>query len=385
VDEREPGVTLLVRGVPGGSLDVQVATSTGVGYPVRVGSGVLRQLVPLLKQWSPAHQYALIADAQVFDLHGSRVRELCTALKSPFSVHTFVPGEERKNRDEWARLTDELLSEGLGRDGCVIALGGGVAGDLAGFVAATYMRGVPFVQLPTSLVAMVDASIGGKTGVDVPSGKNLVGVFHPPRFVLSDADFCATLPRAERAQGLAEALKHGAILDAPYFDWIEENAVQLLEGEPDATASLVAQSVQLKAQVVSEDEREAGLRQILNFGHTLGHAIEAESNFLIPHGSAVALGMVLEARLGQRIGVTRPGVAERLMNALERLELPTSLSSVPDPEVLLRLASRDKKSRRGSVRYVLLSDIGTVDGEGGWSREVDVSEIRSLFEEESSR
>jgi len=247
------------------------------------------------------------------------------------------------------------------------------------------MRGIPFVQLPTSLVAMVDASISGKTGVDVPSGKNLVGAFHPPRFVLSDADFCATLPRAERAQGLAEALKHGAILDAAYFAWVEENAAQLLEGDPDVTAFLVARSVQLKAQVVSEDERESGLRQILNFGHTLGHAIEAESNFLVPHGHAVALGMVLEARLGERVGVTRPGVAARLVNALERLELPTSLSSVPDPDVLLRWASRDKKSRRGIVRYVLLSDIGEIDREGDWSREVDVPEIRSLLEEDGSR
>jgi 3-dehydroquinate synthase len=385
MDEGEPGATLILSGVAGSAVDLEVATSTGTGYPVRVGSGVLGQLVALLKQWSPAHQYALIADAHVFHLHGNRVRELCSALGRPLSVHTFVPGEERKNRDEWARLTDELLAEGLGRDGCVIALGGGVAGDLAGFVAATYMRGIPFVQLPTSLVAMVDASIGGKTGVDVPSGKNLVGAFHPPRFVLSDADFCATLPRAERAQGLAEALKHGAILDAAYFAWVEENAAQLLEGDPDVTAFLVARSVQLKAQVVSEDERESGLRQILNFGHTLGHAIEAESNFLVPHGHAVALGMVLEARLGERVGVTRPGVAARLVNALERLELPTSLSSVPDPDVLLRWASRDKKSRRGIVRYVLLSDIGEIDREGDWSREVDVPEIRSLLEEDGSR
>ena len=357
----------------------------GEGYPVRVGCGVVDQLVALLHEWSPAHQYALIADARVFDLHGSRVQELCTALTGPMSVHTFAPGEERKNREEWARLTDELLAAGLGRDGCVISLGGGVTGDLAGFVAASYMRGIPIVHVPTSLVAMVDASIGGKTGVDVSMGKNLVGAFHPPRFVLSDPELCTTLPRGERAQGLAEALKHGAVMDEEYFEWIEANAERLLEGDVDVTAALVARSVRLKTEVVSEDERESGRRQILNFGHTLGHAIEAESNFLVPHGNAVALGMVLEALLGERIGVTRPGVAGRLTKALNRLELPTDLSSLPDPEVLLRLASRDKKSRRGSVRYVLLSDIGRADHEEGWSREVDVDTIRVLLAETPSR
>ena len=171
-------------------------------------------------------------------------------------------------------------------------------------------------MLPTSLVAMVDASVGGKTGVDAPLGKNLVGAFHPPRFVLSDPELCTTLPRGERAQGLAEAVKHGAVMDEEYFEWIEANAERLLEGDVDVTAALVARSVRLKTEVVGEDERESGRRQILNFGHTLGHAIEAESNFLVPHGNAVALGMVLEALLGERIGVTRPGVAGRLTKAL---------------------------------------------------------------------
>lgn len=348
---------------------------------MRVGTGVLTELPDFLESLSPAHEYALIADERVFELHGERVRELCSQGRRPPRVHTFPPGEASKNRTEWARLTDELLAGGLGRDGCVIALGGGVAGDLAGFVAATYMRGIPVVQIPTSLVAMVDASVGGKTAVDVPMGKNLVGAFHPPRFVLADTDLAATLPRAERSQGLAEAVKHGAILDADYFAWLEGEAAVLLDGEPGPTARMVARSVEIKADVVSQDEREAGLRQVLNFGHTLGHAIEAASGFRLAHGSAISIGMVLEARLGERLGVTEEGVADRLSATLTRVALPTVLPRA-DVDELLDLVSRDKKTRGGAARYVLLADVGQVDGATGWSRELDASIVRELLAEE---
>ena len=241
------------------------------------------------------------------------------------------------------------------------------------------------VQLPTSLVAMVDASVGGKTAVDVPLGKNLVGAFHPPQFVLADTLLCETLPRLERSQGLAEAVKHGAILDSAYFQWIEEHVECLLDGDPDDTASLVARSVQLKAQVVSEDEKEVGLRQILNFGHTLGHALESASNFEMAHGSAIALGMVLEARLGERLGVTSHGVADRLAGTLERLELPTRLGGFPDTGRLIRLASRDKKARGGASRYILLARIGEVDRGDGWSHELDPTAVQDFLAEEGSK
>ncbi len=359
--------------------EVRVATSTGGEYPVRIGSGTLDLLASLIGSLSPAHAYALIADAKVFDLHGERVRAALDAVARPITVHTFPSGEENKNREHWSRLTDELLSTGLGRDGCVIALGGGVAGDLAGFVASTYMRGIPVVQLPTSLVAMVDASVGGKTGVDVPLGKNLVGTFHPPQFVLADTDLCATLPRVERSQGLAEAAKHGAILDAEYFAWIDSHASALLDGDPELTSVLVGRSVELKARVVSEDEKEGGLRQILNFGHTLGHALEALSGFQLPHGSAVALGMILEAKLGERLGITGEGVADRLSRTLRRLELPTALPEDSDVEGLIDLVGRDKKARGGASRYVLLSELGTVDRGEGWSRKLEASDVRDFL------
>jgi len=356
-----------------------VEAGAGAGYPVLVGPGVLADLPELLLRHAPAHRYALIADDRVHALHGERLVSLVADTGVELSIHTFAAGEERKNRDEWGRLTDELLGVGVGRDGCVIAFGGGVAGDLAGFVAATYMRGIPVVQVPTSLVAMVDASVGGKTGVDLPSGKNLVGAFHPPRFVLADPDLTGTLPRAERSQGLAEAVKHGAILDADYFGTIVREADSLLAGSPLVTATVVARSVEIKADVVSQDEREAGLRQVLNFGHTLGHALEAASGYRLPHGDAVALGMVLEARLGERLGITKKGVSEEIAAAVKRIGLSGSRRDTTDPEELLDLVSRDKKVREGEARFVLLRELGEVDPGEGWSHSADPDLVREIL------
>src|SRR5690606_4159708 len=198
---------------------------------------------------------------------------------------------------------------GFGRDCCVIALGGGVAGDIAGFVAATYMRGVPFVQLPTTLLAMIDASVGGKTGVDTAAGKNLVGAFHAPRIVIIDPLTLRTLPETELRSGLAEAVKHGAILDAAYFDWIADHVDDLLARDHAALEYLIARSVDLKANVVSEDPLESDRRAILNFGHTVGHALERCTNYRLPHGFAVSAGMCAEAALGQAAGFTNRGAA----------------------------------------------------------------------------
>jgi 3-dehydroquinate synthase len=248
-----------------------------------------------------------------------------------------------------------------------VSVGGGVTTDLAGFVAATYLRGVPVVQVPTSYLAMIDASVGGKTGVDTSAGKNLVGAFHPPRLVVADTTVLRTLPRQERAQGLVEAFKHGAILDAAYFDRLEARVDELMEAEAGAAAEAVLRSVELKAGVVSEDELEGGYRQILNFGHTLGHALEAASEYAVGHGSAVALGMLLEADLGERLGVTEPGTRERLAGPLARL-----VGSPPsvDAEAAVPFLRADKKVRGGRMRTVLLRRLGEVDPGDGWSHEV---------------
>lgn len=369
----EPGA-----GLPPGGWEIPVATSTG-GYPVRVGAGVLDELPVLLERLAGAHRYALISDARVAELHGEGVLARMAAAGLDGELFSFPPGEASKTRASWSELTDRMIGAGIGRDGCVIALGGGVTGDLAGFVAATYMRGVPLAQIPTSLVAMIDSAVGGKVGVDVPGGKNLVGAFHPPAFVLADPALAATLPPSERRRGLAEAIKHGAILDAAYLDELVGTSGALLEGDPDPTARAVARSVELKAGVVAEDEREAGLRQILNFGHTLGHALEAATGWRLAHGEAVAVGMVLEARLGEALGVTEEGTAVRLTRALEAFELPTSLPGGLDVDEVLAWTGRDKKVRRGAVRYVLLRRIGEVDPGAGWSHEVPRERVRDVL------
>lgn len=236
------------------------------GYPIRVRPGARRSLPQMIPAHARAHRYAVIADETVAELYAENVAEGLQAEGKEARLFTFPPGEASKNREEWARLTGEMLKSGFGRDSVVIAMGGGVTGDLVGFVAATFMRGVPLVQVPTSLVAMIDSSVGGKSGVDVPEGKNLVGAFHPPHLVVVDPEVAVTLPVSERAQGLAEAVKHGAIIDPVYLADLEGDIPCVLKGEVGATARVVVRSIEIKAEVVSQDERESGLRKILNFG-----------------------------------------------------------------------------------------------------------------------
>lgn len=365
---------------PGPVAAVPVGTASGT-YPVLVGNGLRARIPRFLGEYAPGYRYAVISDERVAELYGRSTVDACRRAGLKADLYSFPEGEASKTRDSWSRLTDSLLADGLGRDGVVVAVGGGVTGDLAGFVAATYLRGIPAVQVPTSLVAMIDASVGGKTGVDVPSGKNLVGAFHPPRVVIADPETVATLPRRERAQGLAEALKHGAVLDRPYFERLTDGAEALLAGEPDATYAAVLRSVELKARVVSEDEREEGHRQVLNFGHTLGHALEAASDYELGHGSAVAAGMVLEARLGERLGITEPGTGGFLRQALS----PFGLGEVPkrawDMDAVLRYLVSDKKVRSGRPRYVLLERLGVIHREGGWSHEVPDQDVREVLQE----
>lgn len=350
-------------------------------YAVQVGRGLLERLPRFVGPALPSHRWVVISDRNVARLYGVGLVRRFSAEGLDARLLTFPAGERYKTRRTWARLTDSLLEAGCGRDTAIVALGGGVTGDLAGFVAATFMRGVPVVQVPTSLVAMIDASIGGKTGVDTRAGKNLVGAFHPPRLVLSDPDTVRTLPREERAQGLVEAVKHGAILDEPYLARLERDTTCLLDGDPGATEAAVLRSVELKAAVVDEDEREGGYRQILNFGHTLGHALEAASGYRLPHGSAVALGMVLEARLGERLGVTQEGTSSRLAGAVEALGVPSRLPEGTDPDRALSYLGADKKRLRGRPRFVLLRRPGEVDAREGWSRFVEPEDARAVLAE----
>ena len=287
----------------------------------------------------------------------------------------FAAGEAGKTRETWAGLTDVLMDARLGRDCCVVSLGGGVVGDVAGFVAATFLRGVPFVQVPTTTLAMIDASVGGKTGVDHPAGKNLVGAFHAPAEVLADPDFLGTLDPGLRAQGYAEAVKHGVILDAAYAGWLAEHARELLDGEADAAAHAVVRSVKLKAAVVSEDEFEAGRRKILNFGHTIAHALELDSGYELPHGHAVAVGMVAEARIGETLGWTSPGTADAIRGLVRAFDLPDDHPSLDEARRMARLMVTDKKTRAGIVHMVRLDELGRAGRDRGTTVPVPEDEL----------
>lgn len=350
-------------------------------YPVVIGRGLLDRIgEEVSRRIRPSHA-AVISDARVAALHGGRVTERLRSAGIASTLFPFPEGERHKNRECWSDLTDRMLGAGLDREALVVAVGGGVTGDLGGFVAATYLRGIPVIQVPTSLVAMIDASVGGKTGVDTPAGKNLVGAFHPPLAVLADPEAVTTLDPRERVQGIAEAIKHGAILDRGHVTAIEQGREGILQADPEVLRELVGASVALKARVVSLDEREGGLRRILNFGHTLGHAFEAESAFELPHGSAVAIGMVAEARLGEDLGVTEPGTALQLATLLEGFGLPTRPPGSVDPDAILRWARSDKKNAGGRVRVVLLRRIGETDPGEGWVHAVPEESIRRLLEQ----
>ena len=323
----------------------------------------------------------MITDSNVEPLYAEKVESQFE--QGTIEVLTVSAGEASKTRDMWVRLTDQMLAKGYGRDSAVIALGGGVVGDLAGFVAATFMRGIPVVQVPTTLVAMVDASIGGKTAVDTFAGKNLVGAFHPPAAVLVDPHLLATLPLRELRAGFAEVIKHGVIADEVYLREVAGSASELLSAGgamSDMMISLIVRSVEIKAEVVSRDEREEGLRKILNFGHTIGHAVELVSGFSLLHGEAVAIGMALESKLAERIGLAQTGTAATVTRTLQAAGLPTDLPRDCGPEAVIDAMRSDKKGRSGKTMFALPLRIGAMAGaDTGWTVSVGDAQLREVL------
>lgn len=349
------------------------------GYRVTIGAGLRQEFGALVASAAPAHHYAVVSDDAVAP-HYAEALVALLARHGRTSEHRMRVGEANKTRDTWARLTDDLLAAGCGRDTTVVALGGGVVGDLAGFVAATFMRGVPVVQCPTSLLAMIDASVGGKTGVDTAAGKNLVGAFHAPAAVLVDVETLRTLPAAHRRAGLAEAIKHGVVADDVYFERVAALLPAILGGETAATLELVARSVEIKSDIVRGDPRENGRRKTLNFGHTLGHAIEQASGYTLLHGEAIAIGMVLEARLAERIGVAARGTAGEIERVVRAAGLPVARPPALGADVVLRATRLDKKSRGGAVAYALPASIGFMAGEErDWAIEVGDSLVLEVL------
>jgi 3-dehydroquinate synthase len=278
---------------------------------------------------------------------------------------SFPAGEGSKSRRVRDEIEDGIIRLGAGRDTALVALGGGVVGDLVGFVAATFKRGVPYVQVPTTLIGMVDSSIGGKTGINHPAGKNLIGAFHQPSAVYIDVDYLKTLPDRHYASGLAEVIKCGVIADRGLFASLETHLDRILRREPDLMSRVIEACCLIKAKVVMDDPRESSRRKILNFGHTIGHAIETLSGFRLAHGEAVAIGMVAEARVAARLGMLSAAALARIARLCDATGLPTAVPPAFTPAAILQVARHDKKNRQGRVAYALPTRIGGMASEGG--------------------
>jgi 3-dehydroquinate synthase len=338
--------------------DIRVTHALGT-YEVTVRAGALDDLGGRVRSLWPDRTVALITDETVRTLLAERL------AGGPWTLVLSVPpGESSKTRARWEALTDALSAAGFSRDAAIVALGGGVVGDLAGFVAATFARGIPFMQVPTTLLAMVDSSVGGKTGVDTPQGKNLVGAFHPPAAVLADPAVLATLPPQHYRGGLAEMAKHGVVADAAYWSALQAGAATLASRTPESLTPLIRRSVEIKAAVVTEDERESGRRSVLNAGHTVAHAIEQLSRFAVSHGDAVAMGLVAEAHLAESIGVATEGLAAAIAAGLRALGLPTHVPTELAANALLDAMRLDKKRSGTHLRFALPQQIGVMARDG---------------------
>ncbi len=335
---------------------LHVRTPDGGGYDVVLRSGGLAELGGELRRRDLAGPVAVVADDTVARAYGSQAVESLKRAGYEAHLATFPAGERSKTIDTVAALWQELLAAGLGRTSCVVALGGGVTGDLAGFAAATFMRGVDWVGVPTTLLAMVDASVGGKTGIDFPDGKNLAGSFHHPRLVLIDPDVLQTLPERDLRAGMAEVVKHGIIGEVELFG--------IVEGGWDAVqrelVDVIRRALVVKIQIVEADPLERGIRASLNLGHTVGHAVEAASDYTLRHGEAVAIGLVAEARLAEALDVAQPGVARRVHRALQRLGLPVAIPDGIASDAVVRAMIADKKRVSGAVHFTLPVAIGEV-------------------------
>ncbi len=350
-------------------------------YPIHIGAGLVADGEALAAALRGRHAL-LVTDANVAALHAPVVEAALRRHRPTLDLATHVipPGESEKTLDRWREVIDALAALGATRDAAVVALGGGVVGDLAGFAAACWMRGIDVVQVPTTLLAMVDSSVGGKTAVDLPAGKNLVGAFHPPSAVVADTAMLATLPDRELRAGLAEVAKYGAVFDAHFLGWLEAKADALLARDPDAIAEAVARSCGFKAEVVARDPFERGDRALLNFGHTFGHAIEAELGYAgavggLVHGEAVAVGMVLAARLSAALGRAPMADAGRLERLLARFGLPTRIPAGLSPPSLLARMRLDKKADAAGLRFILWD----AAGEGRIARDVPEAKVLEVL------
>lgn len=326
-------------------------------YPVLIGLGMRKKLPAIIKTIGGGRRTVVVTDNLVKKLWGAKIVAGLRLAGHKIDLLDFPAGEKSKIQATVGRLQSEMFKRGCGRNTLLIALGGGVVGDVTGFAAATYMRGLPYIQVPTTLLAMVDSSSGGKTGIDTPQGKNLIGAFWQPKAVLVDVDFLQTLPRRQVVNGLAEAIKIFLTSDAKMFALLEENLEKILAGDKNMLGKIIYRSLQLKTSVVERDERESGERMILNFGHTIGHALEKLSGYKLLHGEAVALGMVTESGIANRLGLLAPAIYERVQNIIGKLGINIGMLKKYNSQEIINTMRTDKK---GSNNFVLLKDIGAV-------------------------
>lgn len=329
-------------------------------YAIEIGSGLLQDKHKLLSGLEKlGSRFAVISDETVGPLYGVSFSQLLAAGGLDVVLLTIPSGETYKSREEKEKLENTLFEKRFGRDTCIIALGGGVVTDLAGYVAATYCRGVPLVMIPTSLLGMVDASIGGKTGVNVPYGKNLLGCIHQPKSVWIDPSILRTLPLQEMRNGVVEMVKHGLIGDPAFFHYLEEHADRLLKLEDSVLEKSIFESCRIKKEIVEEDEKENGKRRLLNFGHTIGHALEKLTHYALPHGEAVAIGLLVESRLSVLMGHLQAHSFNRIEEILKSYTLPLKLPHQLTIPSILEALQLDKKSLKGKPRFVIIEEIGS--------------------------
>ena len=347
------------------TIKVNLTKDRTASYEICIGYDILDRIAFLVAKSLAQNRCCIVSDSCVGRMYGHAFREKIREMGIDAELIEFPAGETSKTMETIIAIAERLLALGVGRSAALIALGGGVVGDVTGFVASVYMRSLPYIQIPTTLVAQVDSSIGGKTGVNLPEGKNLIGTFYQPQGVFIDLKFLETLPREEFNSGMAEVVKCGIIDSEDLFSKMEKNIEAIRRRDTDFLFYLVEQSCRIKKGVVEVDEREQGLRRILNFGHTVGHALEAESGYAISHGNAVSLGMIAAARISERVCDFPPGERLRIENLIEEIGLACRIPADIGTGGILKRLQVDKKKKGGVVHFVLLRRLGMPFINGG--------------------
>ena len=352
-------------------------------YEIEIGYELEQKLIDDLKAGlvGKISKFVVVTDSNVKELYADKIYKMLEEAGYKTDLISFPAGELSKTRATKEYVEDTMLAKGYRRDCCIIAVGGGVVTDLAGFVAGTYGRGIPFINYATTLLAAADASVGGKTAVDTPLATNLIGLFNQPQKVYLDLDTWKTLPEREIYSGLAETIKHACLADAAFFDYLEAHMDEILELDQEACEHIAEKNCSIKYHVVMQDERELGLREVLNLGHTVGRAVETVSDYRLLHGEAVSIGLVAEARLAQNMGYLSEADAERVIALLKRAKLPTEIPEYIDREALVKKLYTDKKVRDGKLRFVIQDGIGAIAtfGENVYASPISEEKAREII------